>query len=127
MSALNKHALLPISHFTGIFREVKADVDLGKGTSFAPHLFLIGYLNDCFCALHSFIRRHAGIDDVILPKGTNIVINLYALQRKREIWGEDADQFRPERFHATNEANERHNYLPFAGGIRTCIGENEAF
>jgi cytochrome P450 len=62
---------------------------------------------------------------VCLPKGTNLVVNVYGLHRKREIWGDDAHLFKPERF-SSEKSNDRHPYsfVPFASGIRLCIGIN---
>lgn len=64
-----------------------------------------------------------GVENLRLPQGTNLIINLFGLHRKKEIWGENAEKFDPENFHP-DKINERHNYsfLPFANGTRLCIG-----
>jgi Cytochrome P450 len=66
-----------------------------------------------------------GIENLVLPQGTNLIINVHQLHRKKEIWGENADKFEPENF-LPERVNQRHNYcfLPFANGTRLCIGEN---
>lgn len=68
-----------------------------------------------------------GIENIRLPRGTNLVINVYGLHRKPEIWGADAHLFNPDRFNPLNKENERHPYsfLPFANGMRLCIGNEE--
>lgn len=60
--------------------------------------------------------------NLVIPKGVHLVINIYALHRQTDIWGTDANDFRPERF-ATDKADSRHifSFLPFSGGSRICI------
>ncbi|CRK97744.1 CLUMA_CG011124, isoform A [Clunio marinus] len=96
-----KETLRLFSPATGIFREVKAEVDLGKIDS--------------------------EIENLRLPQGTNLIINVFGLHRKKEIWGENAEAFNPENFLA-EKMSERHNYcfLPFANGSRLCIGNRYA-
>lgn len=76
---------------------------------------LIESLDDC----------PSGVKNLVLPAGTNLVINIHQMHRKKEIWGEDAEDFHPDRF-LGEEVNKRHNYsfLPFASGIRQCIGRH---
>ncbi|KAH0614630.1 uncharacterized protein H6S33_000266 [Morchella sextelata] len=69
--------------------------------------------------------RHAAEDttlgDQFIPKGAHIVLVPYAINRSKELWGEDADQFRPDRW---NEGQGESNYafLTFLAGPRGCIG-----
>lgn len=59
---------------------------------------------------------------LVIPKGVHLVINIYALHRQIDIWGSDANEFRPERF-APEKSDGRHifSFLPFSGGSRICI------
>jgi len=54
-----------------------------------------------------------------------------AVHRSKEIWGADAEEFRPERFdserylstlRAEHVPGQPFSYLPFGAGVRTCIG-----
>lgn len=69
-----------------------------------------------------------------IPEGTNIGLNAWVAHRNPEVWGRDADEFRPERWleaQAEAEAGNRERlqrmeayYLPFGLGARTCIGKH---
>jgi cytochrome P450 len=62
-----------------------------------------------------------------VPKDTTVMISIWAMHTSKEIWGQDADKFRPERF-SDVESRSRHAfaYLPFSQGPRNCIGQNLA-
>ncbi|GAB3235216.1 cytochrome P450 [Mycolicibacterium hippocampi] len=58
--------------------------------------------------------------------GTLLAVGIYALHRDPAIWDDpatfDPDRFSPER----SAARDRWNFVPFAGGARSCIGEHFA-
>ncbi|KAL7015013.1 hypothetical protein ACKWTF_016245 [Chironomus riparius] len=60
------------------------------------------------------------IEGYLIPKGTVILISIFAMHRDKKIWGDDADAFKPERFF--EELTNPHAFVPFAGGKRICIG-----
>jgi cytochrome P450 len=62
------------------------------------------------------------IGDYFVPRGTEIYIPLYVLQRRPELW-DRPDQFDPDRFLTPPPANA---FLPFSAGPRNCIGEHLA-
>ncbi|KAI0070911.1 cytochrome P450 [Panus rudis PR-1116 ss-1] len=58
-----------------------------------------------------------------IPKGVNIVINTWKHHRDPEVWGEDAELFRPERMlDGKFEALPPNAWQPFGYGSRACIG-----
>lgn len=65
------------------------------------------------------------LGDLEIPKGLSIWIPVLAIHHSREIWGEDANEFRPDRFASKSFAPGRH-FLPFAAGPRNCIGQSFA-
>ena len=59
---------------------------------------------------------------LIIPKETNLLINFYALHRRKDVWGDNANQFVPERFSQENSKDRpSSSYLPFSAGSRICI------
>uniref|UniRef100_A0A915M2W9 Cytochrome P450 n=1 Tax=Meloidogyne javanica TaxID=6303 RepID=A0A915M2W9_MELJA len=56
---------------------------------------------------------------ILVEKGTNISIDLLTLHRDPKLWGEDAEEFKPERWLNGEELT---FYYPFGGGPRICIG-----
>lgn len=61
-----------------------------------------------------------GKSPIAVRKGQIITLCVYAMQRRADLWGEDATEFKPERW---AEARKKDwTFLPFSGGPRTCIG-----
>lgn len=66
------------------------------------------------------------IDDYLIPKGCNVFISPYAVQRHPGYF-EDPRRFDPERFSPEREKRiPRYAYFPFGGGPRVCIGNSFA-
>jgi cytochrome P450 len=66
------------------------------------------------------------IDDTLLKKDDNIVVNVYGLHNDPNIWP-NPDEFNPERFTAEAiKSRDKNAYIPFGGGPRMCIGNNFA-
>ncbi|TLD37325.1 cytochrome P450 [Venturia nashicola] len=64
-----------------------------------------------------------GKDPVFVPKGDLVIYTAYAMHRRKDFYGEDADEFRPERWETLRPGWE---YLPFNGGPRICLGQQYA-
>ncbi|GME41742.1 Cytochrome P450 [Neofusicoccum parvum] len=61
-----------------------------------------------------------------LPEGTKVGINSWVAHANKDVFGDDADDFRPERWLTDKErvqVMDRY-WLPFGHGSRTCIGKN---
>ncbi|KAJ4951313.1 hypothetical protein NE237_028145 [Protea cynaroides] len=71
-------------------------------------------------------RGDIRVGHTVIPKGTNIWIDIVGLHHDRTIWGDDVNQFRPDRFNdePNGGCNHRYGYLPFGFGGRMCVGRN---
>ena len=77
--------------------------------------------------------RDTQIGDQIIPKGTDMIIPIWYINRAPEIWGPDATHFRPERWIAGNDkpntnggASSNYDFMTFLHGPRSCIGQGFA-
>ncbi|AEO60779.1 hypothetical protein MYCTH_2120753 [Thermothelomyces thermophilus ATCC 42464] len=70
----------------------------------------------------------AELDGHFFPGGTTVACNGWVLHRDKEIFGQDADDFRPERWLEDEErAKKMERYMfQFGGGSHLCIGRNLA-
>lgn len=64
-----------------------------------------------------------GKSPVFVTKGTNIRYIPWAIHRRKDIYGDDADDFRPERWETLRPTFE---YVPFNAGPRICVGQQFA-
>ncbi|KAG5077866.1 hypothetical protein JHK82_056561 [Glycine max] len=74
-------------------------------------------------------REDIKVDDISVPNGTNMWIDVVAMHHDPELWGKDANEFRPERFmdDVNGGCNHKMGYLPFGFGGRMCVGRNLTF
>lgn len=64
---------------------------------------------------------------ILIPKGSTVAYSIYAMHRRPDLYGMDAELFRPERWDEDmpmrhDKTNATWGYLPFHGGPRVCLG-----
>ncbi|OWM75611.1 hypothetical protein CDL15_Pgr021776 [Punica granatum] len=72
-------------------------------------------------------RGDIRVQDVVIPSGTNMWIDVVGMHHDPALWGEDVFEFRPERFrddHLYGGCKHKMGFLPFGFGGRMCIGRN---
>ncbi|XP_039033043.1 cytokinin hydroxylase-like [Hibiscus syriacus] len=72
-------------------------------------------------------REDIKVDGVIIPKGTNIWIDTVAMHHDPALWGDDVNEFRPERFkddQVYGGCKHEVGFMPFGFGGRMCVGRN---
>lgn len=65
----------------------------------------------------------SGDAPLFVPKGGEVWYTVYAMHRLPEIYGPDANEYRPERWEKLKPG---WAYIPFNGGPRICIGQQFA-
>ncbi|KAK1227410.1 hypothetical protein PQX77_009595 [Marasmius sp. AFHP31] len=99
----------------------------------AIRLAKMAYADDCL-PLSEGIKMTSGkeINEIPVRKGQKVLISIAAYNRSKEVFGEDAHVFRPERWLENDSAESQKgvgtsvgvfaNLLTFSGGVRSCIG-----
>ena len=79
-------------------------------------------LNERVAVCDTTLPRGGGPDGsqpIFIPKGRQILIATYAMQHRADIWGEDVEEFKPERWEGRKVGWE---FIPFGAGPRSCLG-----
>ena len=68
-----------------------------------------------------------GKSPVLIPKGSAVAYSVYSMHRRPDLYGLDAELFRPERWDEDmplkhDQTWSKWGYLPFNGGPRVCLG-----
>ncbi|KAL6149689.1 hypothetical protein ACJQWK_02637 [Exserohilum turcicum] len=64
-----------------------------------------------------------GTAPIYIKEDMSVDYHIYTIHRRKDLWGQDADEFRPDRWDGRKSGWE---YLPFNGGARICIGQQFA-
>lgn len=76
--------------------------------------------------LHRQARGDIAVGDVVIPDGTNMWVDVVSIHHDKNLWGEDVNEFKPERFKDDlyGGCKQKMGFLPFGFGGRMCIGRN---
>jgi cytochrome P450 len=68
------------------------------------------------------------IDGHFVPGGTDVTSHAYTVQRDRDTYGDDADEFRPERWLESEKKALEYDagQMLFGAGFRVCLGKDVA-
>ena len=66
------------------------------------------------------------IGDYVIKEGTIVFINLYSMTQDPKLWGNDVEEFKPERFLQGNAFKNQWWDFTFGTGRRKCLGESVA-
>ncbi|KAJ5804879.1 Cytochrome P450 E-class CYP52 [Penicillium riverlandense] len=137
-----------LTRHPAVFHKLRETIITDFGTYAAPHDITFANLKSCQYLQHCmnevlrlypvvpFNRRTAirdttlprgggpdGLSPVFVRKGQNVAYSTYVMHRRQDLWGPDANEFKPERWMDRKVGWE---YLPFNGGPRICIGQQFA-
>lgn len=84
-----------------------------------------------FAMLTRRIYNTVKLGNATYPPGVLLSMPIFFIHHDKELWGPDADEFKPERFSdgiskASKTTGRNAAYFPFGWGPRICIGQNFA-
>ncbi|KAI0294624.1 cytochrome P450 [Multifurca ochricompacta] len=121
--------------FPQVQRRAQAELDAVVGRSRLPTFADAPHLPYVRAVVREVLRwrppiplgiSHSATEDdwyegMFIPKGATCMANIWQCNHDRAIFGEDADDFRPER-HWTKETNQE-GHVSFGFGRRICVGK----
>lgn len=76
------------------------------------------------------VVKETVLGGITMPVGTNVLLSPWAINRAKHFWGEDADEFKPERWmnadgtvNNTGGSTSNYSLMTFLHGPRSCIGQ----
>lgn len=125
----------------GVCQKLQAELDAALPERGVPTYAQVKELRYLDCVIKETMRIHStsslGLPRVVppgkgvtllgrhFPAGTVLSVPAYTIHHSREIWGADADAFRPERWDHITEL-QKSAFVPFSVGPRACVGRNVA-
>jgi cytochrome P450 len=60
-----------------------------------------------------------GTGPIAVPKGSTIQLGIYLCHKRKDLWGDDANGFKPERWEGRKKS---YDFIPFIAGPQICLG-----
>ncbi|XP_074280768.1 cytochrome P450 CYP72A616-like [Silene latifolia] len=67
--------------------------------------------------------KETKIGEISIPAGVNVTLPTLLMQHDHDIWGNDAEEFKPERFSEGAAKASKDAFFPFGYGPRICVGQ----
>ncbi|XP_062007275.1 cytochrome P450 72A397-like [Rosa rugosa] len=74
------------------------------------------------------VHKKTQLTKFSLPAGVEVGLPTLLIHHDKELWGDDANEFKPERFSegVSKATKNRLSFFPFGAGPRICVGQNFA-
>ncbi|CAL2031267.1 unnamed protein product [Caenorhabditis brenneri] len=69
--------------------------------------------------------RTTRLGDTLVEEGVDVMVDVWTLHHDRKIWGDDVEEFKPERWESPLTPNQA--FLSFGAGPRQCLGMRLAY
>ncbi|RYP51953.1 hypothetical protein DL768_002829 [Monosporascus sp. mg162] len=66
------------------------------------------------------------VGDVTFPEGVTLTISPWVIHHSKELWGEDAREFNPDRWLQPDIASKEKYFIPWGAGYASCPGQTVA-
>ncbi|KAM7497791.1 hypothetical protein LguiA_022205 [Lonicera macranthoides] len=111
-----------------VFGKDKPNVDgLNRLKIVTMILYEVLRLYSPIAALNRSVYKDTTLGEMSLPAGVQVGLPLMLIHHDYDIWGDDAKEFKPERFSkGVSNATNKMSFFPFSSGPRVCIGQNFA-
>ena len=78
--------------------------------------------------LHRHTLKETSIRGIAIPAGVDLLLPFLFLHYDTEYWGDNAEEFKPERFSEgiSKASKDEIAFYPFGWGPRFCLGQNFA-